>query len=77
MHARIIDVDALVALRAERDMSMAELARRSGVSYSLIKYVHAGTFQLSDRTAYKVAVALGCRAEDFSRPKPGRREAAA
>ncbi len=80
MRARQIAVDHLGKLLAERDLSMAELARRSGVSYSLIKYVFAGTFQFSDRKAHAIALALsaapivgqGLRpvaVEDFSTPK--------
>lgn len=71
MQRRVIDVEALLALRVARDMTMAELARRSGVSYSMIKYVHDGKFQFSDITAGRIADALGCRVEEFSRPKAG------
>ena len=65
---RLIDVPALVALRAEREMTMAELARKSGVSYNMIKRVHARQAQFSDITARKIARALGCRPDDFSIP---------
>ncbi len=81
MRARQIAVDHLGKLLAERDLSMAELARRSGVSYSLIKYVFAGTFQFSDRKAHAIALALSAapvighglrtvEVEDFSVPRP-------
>lgn len=70
MHDRVIDVRALIAIRADRGMTMTELARKSGVSYSLIKYVHAGDRQFSDITALRVARALSCSPEAFSTPKP-------
>jgi transcriptional regulator with XRE-family HTH domain len=73
MHDRTIDIAALIAWRARRGMTMAELSRTSGVSYSLIKYVHAGERQFSDVTAHKIAVALGCTADDFSTPGRSRR----
>lgn len=77
MHGRVVDVEALVRLRAQKQLTMAELARRSGVSYSLIKYVHAGDRQFSDVTAHRIARALGCAPEDFSTPKPSTGRAAA
>jgi DNA-binding Xre family transcriptional regulator len=66
---RTIDVPALVALRADRGMTMAELARTSGVSYNMIKKVHARQVQFSDITALRIARALGCHPNDFSTPK--------
>ncbi len=60
---------SLVKLAAARDLSMAGLARESGVSYSMIKYVLAGQSQFSDRTAHKIAMVLGCPVEAFSVPK--------
>lgn len=53
---------------------MAELARQSGVSYSLIKYVKAGVCQFSDVTAQKIASALYCDIEDFSVPDDTRKK---
>lgn len=85
MHEGPVDVPAFVALRAAAGMTMAELARRSGVSYSLIKYVQAGERQFSDVTALKIAHAMGCHPDDFTvskvnrrrtRTRPARKEAA-
>lgn len=69
---RVIDVARLVELRATRGWTKAELARRSGVSYSMIKYVEAGERQFSDVTAVKIARALGCTPDDFSTSAAGR-----
>lgn len=69
MYARLIDVGRLVALRADRGMTIRALSRASGVSYSMLKYVHKGERQLSDVTATRVAKALDCSVEDFSVPK--------
>lgn len=77
MHARVIDVGALVRLRAQSGLTMAELARRSGVSYSLIKYVHSRERQFSDVTAHRIARVLDCTPEDFSTPKDDARQDAA
>jgi transcriptional regulator with XRE-family HTH domain len=76
MYDRLVDVPKLVALRARRGWTMAELARQSGVSYSMIKYVHAGEKQFSDVTAIRVADALRCHPDDFSIPKSPARVAA-
>lgn len=75
MFRRRVDVAKLVALRADRGFSKAELARRSGVSYSMIKYVEAGDSQFSDVTATKIAKALGCTIADFSAPTESVRRA--
>jgi transcriptional regulator with XRE-family HTH domain len=69
MYDSLVDVPRHVALRADRGWSKAELARRSGVSYSMIKYVESGVCQYSDVTAAKVARAFGCSVKDFSTPK--------
>lgn len=72
MYGRRVDPAMLVRLVAERGWSLAELARQSGVSYSLIRYVKDGVCQFSDVTAHKIATALGCKPEDFSVPDPTR-----
>jgi transcriptional regulator with XRE-family HTH domain len=73
MYLRRVNVAKLVRLRAKRGLTMAELARRSGVSYSMIKYIHAGEKQPSDVLAEKIAKALGVHTEAFSDPIPQRR----
>jgi transcriptional regulator with XRE-family HTH domain len=69
MRDRLIDPTKLVELRARRCLTMVDLAKTSGVSLSLIKYAESGQRQLSDRTAWAVANALGCRPHDFSKAK--------
>lgn len=67
---RLIDPPRLVAIRANRGMTLKDLARTSGVSYTLLRYVQKGERELSDVTAVKVARALECAVEDFTVPKP-------
>lgn len=66
MYLRRVDVARLVKLRAIRGLSMAELARQSGVSYSMIKYIHAGQKQPSNEIAEKIANAMGVAITAFS-----------
>lgn len=66
MKGRRTDPAALLDLLLERGMTLIDLARTAGVSYSLIRYVMAGERQFSDLTAHKVAQALGCPVEAFS-----------
>jgi transcriptional regulator with XRE-family HTH domain len=66
MYLRRVDVARLVKLRARRGLSMAELARQSGVSYSMIKYIHAGQKQPSNEIAEKIAKALHVEITAFS-----------
>ena len=60
------DVDRLEAIRVNRRMSLAELHRRSGVSYSMLKYVRRGEREFGEITRAKVADALECKVEDFT-----------
>lgn len=50
------------ARRRARDLSIAELARRSGVSAPFISQVEAGRSSMSIGTLYRVATALECTA---------------
>lgn len=68
MYDRIITVEALVAIQARRGLTTTELARRSGVSRSMITDVRGGRFQFSDALAHRIAATLGCTVDDFSRP---------
>lgn len=70
MHLRRVDVARLVTLRARRGWSMAELARQSGVSYSMVKYIFAGERQPSDEIAEKIAKALHVQVGAFSVKDP-------
>ena len=65
-----------VEVRARRtalQMSIAELARRAGVSAAFISQVEAGRSSVSIPTLYRVATALGCTANvvlGSSDPRP-------
>jgi transcriptional regulator with XRE-family HTH domain len=65
-----------VEVRARRtalQMSIAELARRAGVSAAFISQVEAGRSSVSIPTLYRVATALGCTANTLlgnSDPRP-------
>lgn len=54
-----LDIPALVSAMEARGMSKTELARRSGVSLSHIKYLCRGLRGLHPRTARGLADALG------------------
>lgn len=69
MRSRLILPDALRTLMAERGVNAAELAELSGLSVGQIRYVLAGTFQFSDRSAADVAFALNTTVSKFSRAK--------
>lgn len=69
MRDRIIQPDKLRDLMGRREFTARDLAERSGVSLSHIKYVIGGQFQLSDRSAADVAAALGVKVTAFSRAK--------
>lgn len=71
MHGRRIEVPVLAAMLGEDGLTMAELARLSGVSYSQIKYVMKGERQFRDDTAWKIARVLKCHPDDFSRDTTG------
>lgn len=71
MHGRLIEVSVLAAMLGEDGLTMAELARMSGVSYSQIKYVMKGERQFRDDTAWKIARVLKCHPDDFSRDITG------
>lgn len=77
MRDRTVDPAALNDLLTERDMTMVKLSKLSKVSYSMIKYVMAGQSQFSDRTAAKIARALGVDVTAFSVPKASRTKDAA
>lgn len=66
MDGRTIDNDALDLLRVEAGLTWVKLARLSGVSISLIKYVRKGDRQFSRLSATKIAKVLGCQVEDIS-----------
>lgn len=58
-HTRSVDIAALIQAIEDSGLSKTELARRSGVSLSHIKYVCAGTRGLNPRTAAALAEPLG------------------
>lgn len=75
MKGRQTDKAALRRLVAGSQMTLRQLADASGVSYSLIRKALKGDRQLSDATATRLAGALGCPVEEFSR-RPAEAEAA-
>lgn len=64
MHAEKIH-----ALREERRLTLAELARRSEVSYAYLKDICNGRQQPSGVVVHKIAVGLDCSIDDFTTPK--------
>lgn len=58
----------LVAIQARRGMQTTELARRSTVSRSMLNDARSGRCEFSDASAHRVAAALDCAVEDFTRP---------
>jgi transcriptional regulator with XRE-family HTH domain len=66
MRDSLLNAAALNTLREEAGMSMAELARRAGVSYSYMKYLAYGQRQPTDTCAFAIANALECHPDDFS-----------
>lgn len=56
--------------RIAAGIRLVELAEQARVSLTMLKYAESGERQLSDVAAARVARALGCTVEDFSRPKP-------
>lgn len=68
MYLRRMNVAKLVRLRRKRGWNMTDLAEQSGVSYSMIKYIHWGEKEPSDVIAERIAQALEVEVEDFSDP---------
>ena len=72
-----LDVPRLDDLRIRALMSKAELGRRAGMSYSMIKYIFNGEKKASPVTVAKLAMALGCKPADLLvRAKATRKRAA-
>lgn len=65
----------LVAIQARRGMTTTDLAAAAKVSRSMLNDARAGRHQLSDASAHRVATALGCHVEDFTRPMTDREQA--
>lgn len=65
MRQTLVDGPTVRRLRAERLINCAELARRSGVAYSFLRDIEAGTKAASDITAHKLATALDVPVEQL------------
>jgi transcriptional regulator with XRE-family HTH domain len=70
MRDRRLDPERFRARRQAEGLSTYELARRSGVSRSFIKYLEAGNNQPSDLYAQALATALNCEVDDFCATAP-------
>lgn len=76
MRPTLVDGRTVRRLRAERLINCAELARRSGVAYSFLRDIEAGTKAASDITAHKLARALNVTVDQL-RPTTRHRRAGA
>ena len=69
---RDVNIDALNQLRVTRGWSIPDLSAHSGVSVSMLTKMLCGLRGCSESTATKVATALGCTPDDFSRHRQRR-----
>lgn len=67
---RRVDPVKLKQLRTDRDWYRVQLAAKSGVSLSYLKYIEAGDRHPSTIIAKRIAEALGVSVDDFSEPWP-------
>jgi putative transcriptional regulator len=58
----------LKVLRAERDLSQAQLADLLDVSRQTINAIETGKYDPSLPLAFKIAVLFGCKIEDIFQP---------
>jgi transcriptional regulator with XRE-family HTH domain len=49
-------------------MTLKDLAAKSGVSYSYLKYIEGSNRQPTGVVAHKIAFGLSCDVEDFTTP---------
>lgn len=61
----IIDIKKLSYLRKKKNLSQAELARRSGVERSTIHNIEKGNINPSLPLAAKIAFVLNCSVDDL------------
>lgn len=69
MRDRLLVADRFRAMRKQRDLTLAELAAKAGVSLSFVKYVESGRTQPSDLYMKALAEALNCTVDELTEPK--------
>lgn len=55
----------LIRIRAEKGMSLYDLAKSSGVAYSVLYYIEHNGRDIRISTAQRIAKALGCKIDDL------------
>ncbi len=76
MDGHTVHGDKIRAIREKKLMSLRDLATKSGVSYSYLKYIEGDGRQPTGVIAHKIAKGLTCKITDFTTPAPGPKLAA-